>query len=51
MGAKLARPRIVLNSVAGSRRAGSGRTEEAVGLEYSTDSLQLFLKDLASSIC
>jgi RNA polymerase primary sigma factor len=30
----------------GSRRAGSDRTSEAGGLEYSTDSLQLFLKDI-----
>jgi len=30
----------------GSSRADPGRTEEAVGLEYSTDSLQLFLKDI-----
>ena len=30
----------------GSRRAGSGGAEEAVALEYSTDSLQLFLKDI-----
>jgi RNA polymerase primary sigma factor len=30
----------------GSPRAGPGRAEEAVGLEYSTDSLQLFLKDI-----
>jgi RNA polymerase primary sigma factor len=30
----------------GSRPAGSDRTAEAVGLEYSTDSLQLFLKDI-----
>jgi RNA polymerase primary sigma factor len=31
---------------AGSARAGPGGAEEAVGLEYSTDSLQLFLKDI-----
>jgi len=30
----------------GSRRAGRGGAEEAVALEYSTDSLQLFLKDI-----
>jgi RNA polymerase primary sigma factor len=30
----------------GSRRAGSDRTDEGVGLAYSTDSLQLFLKDI-----
>jgi len=30
----------------GSRRAGRGGAEEVVALEYSTDSLQLFLKDV-----
>ena len=30
----------------GSDRAGPGGAEKAVGLEYSTDSLQLFLKDI-----
>ena len=30
----------------GSDRAGPGGAKEAVGLEYSTDSLQLFLKDI-----